>query len=157
MKPAPLQLENYFVSELVFSANKDFVPGSPSEMQFGDLRVEPTCLNTEPRQWQVTLKVQFQPPADANYPYTFALEIVGFFKTIDGLKSDIEARLIKTNASSMLYGAAREIVRAATSRGPYVPVVLPSVSFYEPKPENPKASTPGEPAPQMKPRKKDST
>jgi preprotein translocase subunit SecB len=41
--------------------------------------------------------------------------------------------MLEVNGASMLYGAAREIVRAMTARGPYFQTVLPSVSFYPKK------------------------
>lgn len=143
MKPSPLSLDNYFVTELIFSANKAYDPSQAGELKFDDLIVEPTCLNGEPdkHEWQVGLRLRFQPKAEANYPYTFSLELVGFFRVLSLLPAESEERLVKTNASSMLYGAAREIIRAATSRGPYVAIILPSVSFYAlKKPENAEAA-----------------
>lgn len=134
MKPALLRLDNYFVSELVFSANKSFRLAEPSTLPVSDLFVEPRCLLTEQGNWQVSLRIQYQPMPEVNFPYSFTLELVGFFETVEGLDSERAERIIKTNATSMLYGASREIIRAATSRGPYVAVILPSVSFYEAKP-----------------------
>lgn len=134
MKPALLQLDNYFVSELVFSANKNFQLAEPSTLPVSDLFVEPRCLLTEQGNWQVSLRIQYQPAPGVNFPYSFTLELVGFFETVEGLDAERAERIIKTNATSMLYGASREIIRAATSRGPYVAVILPSVSFYEAKP-----------------------
>jgi len=53
-----------------------------------------------------------------------------------------EARLkevVAANAPAMLFGAAREIIRAATGRGPFPPVIIPSTHFLEPKPPGEKA------------------
>jgi preprotein translocase subunit SecB len=135
MKPSPLALENYFVTELIFSANKDFDPKQPGDMGFDDLIVEHTCLPGEPDShgWQVSLRLRFQPKAETNYPYTFVLELVGLFRVLGDPPAALEEPLVNTNAPSMLFGAAREIVRAATSRGPFVPVLLPSVSFHPSK------------------------
>ena len=91
------------------------------------------------RTWQVILKLAHQPPAEANVPYRFTAEIVGFFILTDGFPEDRIERLVKTNGSSMLYGVLREIIRATTARGPYSAIILPSTSFYEAekKPETP--------------------
>jgi hypothetical protein len=39
-------------------------------------------------------------------------------------------QLAEVNGASMLFGAAREIIRF-TSRGPYLEIIIPSVSFYQ--------------------------
>src|SRR5439155_22261424 len=76
--------------------------------------------------------ITYQPQANSNVPYFFSLELVGFFEVAEAVPDDRIDRLVKTNGPSMLYGIAREVVRDITSRGPYLGVLLPSVSFYEP-------------------------
>ena len=135
MRQSPLILENYFVTELIFSANKEYDPAREGGLGLDELIIEPTCLPAEDgnHQWQGSLSIRFQPKAETNYPYTFSLELVGFFSVLGDPSPEREEFLVKTNAPSMLFGAAREIIRSATSRGPFSPILLPSVSFYEPK------------------------
>jgi preprotein translocase subunit SecB len=144
MKPSPLHLTDYFVTDLHVSANPKFDSKQEIPLRFEDFQVafEATCAPEKKREWQVILKLAHQPPAEANVPYRFTAEIVGIFVLLDGFPEERIERLVKTNGASMLYGVLREIIRATTARGPYSAIILPSTSFYEPekKPETPAAS-----------------
>lgn len=134
MKVSPIHLADYFVTDLHLSANPKFDPKQEVPLRYEDFQVasEAISLPEKKRQWQVTLKLALQPPAEANVPYRFTSEIVGIFIVSDGCPEDLIERLVKTTGSSMLYGALREIMRATTARGPYSAIILPSTSFYEP-------------------------
>jgi preprotein translocase subunit SecB len=136
MRTAPIMLENYFVTELTLTANKDFDPEKAPDLDLESFKVTPTHLPDEKdkRHWQVTLRIQHQPTVEAPAPYAFALVLVGFFAVHPDVPEETIERVVKTNGSSMLYGAAREIVRSLTAQGPFGQVVLPSLSFYQPKP-----------------------
>jgi preprotein translocase subunit SecB len=135
MKPAPIQLTDYFLTELHLSANPKFDSKQEVPIQFKDFQVvfEATSNSDDKRNWQLSLKLQHQPPAEANVPYRFSAEMVGFFIVHPTYPAHLVERLVKTNGASMLFGALREIIREATARGPYAAVVLPSTSFYEPQ------------------------
>ena len=62
MKPSLLQLKRYFVSEINLSVNKDFNPGEDVKLDFEDLIVLPEFIRSKSntRQWEVSLRVQFQ-------------------------------------------------------------------------------------------------
>jgi preprotein translocase subunit SecB len=144
MKASPIHLHDYFVTELSLSATPTFdakkdVPIRLEDFQVG---VEAKCLPEKKRDWQMILRLTFQPPAEANVPYRFTVEIVGFFLVQDGIAEERVERIIKVNGASMLYGALREIVRDTTARGPYSPMLLPSTSFYEPQPQPAPAPAP---------------
>lgn len=135
MKPAPIQLTDYFLTDLHLSANPKFDPKQESPMQFSDYKVEveANLSGEEKHTWHLSLKLQFQPPADANVPYRFSADIVGFFFVHPDVPADRIETLVKTNGSSMLFGALREIIRDATARGPFPALILPATSFYEPQ------------------------
>ena len=135
MKTSPLQFERYFVSELHFAVNHVFDPTKKVDLSDDQFVVDVGLLRDEklPDKWQVTLRVKHQPVATANAPYSFTLEVVGFFHALPIYTHDKE-RLVKTNGPTILYGIAREIVRGITTSGPYPGVLIPSVSFYEPSP-----------------------
>ena len=137
MKNSPLQLKHYFVTELSLTANKEFDPKKESKLGIESLVVTPALMAdaADPRQWQVTLRIQQQPGPEANAPYFSALEIVGFFCLQDNYPEEKIEWMVKTNATSVLYGVAREILRAAMAQGPFPPVILPTASFYSPRPE----------------------
>jgi preprotein translocase subunit SecB len=151
MHPAPLQLEHYFVSDLHFSVNRTFDAAKAPELKYEHLTVQSTFLqdDKDASKWQITLRVGHQPAATVNSPYSFSVEIVGFFFALPTYKYDKE-QLIKTNAPAILYGVAREFVRTVTASGlHHFGVLLPSVSFFEPlpAPATPVASAPTSVAP----------
>jgi preprotein translocase subunit SecB len=142
MKPAPIQLTDYFVTDLHLSANPKFDPKNEIPVQFKDFQVglEASSTPEKNRDWQLSLKLQFQPPADANVPYRFSADIVGFFFVHPDVPKDRIEPLVKTNGSSMLFGALREIIRETTARGPFPALILPATSFYETPEKKPDAA-----------------
>ena len=131
MKIASLQLEWYFISDLHLTANKEFDRHKVAAVNYENLAVEVECIpdKDNPRKWQVTLKLKHQGTADANSPYSFSLELVGFMQVAKTYPDKKVEKLVRTNGPSMLYGVAREVLRDLTARGPHVTIFLPSVSF----------------------------
>ena len=138
MKQSPLQLDNYFVTQLHFAANASFEADKNSEVIDDQFVVESFQHHDDkaPDKWQVTLSIKHNPPATANAPYSFTLEIVGFYSVTNEFQAEKTERMVKTNGSSILYSISREIVRNFTMMGPYRGFLLPSVSFFEPKQES---------------------
>jgi preprotein translocase subunit SecB len=137
MKAAQVQVINYFVSELQFVANRDFKKDAPSHVSADNLQVaQEVSANAEnDRQWQITLRVALNASPESNSPYSFLLEMVGFVSVADSVSADRIERFARINGTSLIFAAAREIIKAATSRGPFAPLLLPTVTFWEPKPE----------------------
>jgi len=133
MKPSPMQLLDYFLTDLHVSANPNFDPKQEVPLRFEDFEValNATQSREKKREWTVILKLKHQPPAEANVPYRFTVEIVGEILILDGFPEEHIERLVKTNGASMLYGILREVIRDNSTRGPYAGVILPSTSFYE--------------------------
>ncbi len=134
MKPhlSPINCITYFVTDLRFTANSLFNPEKETNVAFEELRIE-SDLVAPPKEgdnWLVSLTIAQEVPAEKNAPYNFALDIVGFFSVLDGLPEDRQKQIVQTNGSSILYGAAREILRDVTAKGPYEPILLPTVSFF---------------------------
>ena len=136
MKPSPIHVTEYFVTEASFSANRKFDPKQDVMLQSDDfqLGVEAQASPDNKRRWQIVMRLQHQPPAEANVPYRFTVEVVGFFVVLERYPEERVDRLVRTNGSSMLYGILREMVRDLTARGPYAQVMLPTTNFYEPEP-----------------------
>jgi preprotein translocase subunit SecB len=139
MKAAQIELTNYFVSDLQFTANHCFDAQKPSNVTVEDLQVtnQATPKADELRNWQITLRIALNVPADRNVPYSFLVEMIGFIHVADSVKEESIERLVRINGASMIFSAAREIVRAVTSRGPFQPLLLPTVTFWEAKPQAP--------------------
>jgi preprotein translocase subunit SecB len=139
MKPAPLNLESYFAEGFEFSVNPRFNPNQPPELRWEDFQVIPN-IEVLPRQQealfdkdvvrvQIRLRVRFQPSHSGNFPYTFRIDVIGFFNTPATAANRDPLSLLQVNGSSILFGAAREMIANFTSRGPFRSILLPSVSF----------------------------
>lgn len=134
MKTSPLILHDYFVTALDFSVNKAFDPTKGHDLNFSALRVTPLMIDaSRPGAKQLTLNICYQPGAEENAPYLFSLEIVGILEVSDKVAEEKRQKLLEVNGASMLYGAAREILRSVSANSPFTALLLPSVSFYPPK------------------------
>lgn len=141
MKPSPLELLNYLAYETSCSANASFDPDKPVTPGKGQPEIGVSAARQkkpegfEGNLWAIEMRIS-QKLEGQNFPYAVKVALVGMFAYRDGTATpEAEEKFVRVNGSSMLYGAAREIVRSMTSRGPWEQLFLPSLSFYEPKPE----------------------
>jgi preprotein translocase subunit SecB len=152
MRPAPINLVEYFATDLSLVTNRAFIPDKPVQFAEGEFHVDVALARGAKTDqnldcWQVTLEVRHQANPDTNFPYSYRTVLVGRFSVSPHVVNGDEERMVRIHGASVLYGMTREIVRALTGRGPYRPVILPTVSFYEPKtpaaPELPPEPTTG--------------
>ena len=149
MKLSPLQLSRYVVTNIGCTANPKF---DAEKEIIGALEQFSINANAKPAEsdkdvpghsWSVELEVTQKRNEDQNFPYEFHISIVGVFACQDGaLDKEKETRFVQVNGSSMLYGMAREHIRALTAAGPWGAVILPTMSFYDPKEQPQKEETP---------------
>jgi preprotein translocase subunit SecB len=134
MKPilSPLLLERYFVTDLLVQANKSFKPDSIMNLGFEALQIDSEVLPpTEGTElWEVTLRLFHQGNEKINTPYFFRVELVGSFSVGKSYPRQNVEWLVRTNAPSVLYSTAREVLRSAMASGPFKAIILPAVSFY---------------------------
>ena len=133
--PSKLQLKRAFTTDVHVQANPRFKAKEPMNMALEDISAE--FKVHEPagskEDWAVELRVFFAGSEKVNAPYAFRIDLLGYFAVL-GEKSKQKAKwLVETNAPSVLFSSAREILRATMSSGPYKSLVLPTVSFYTPK------------------------
>lgn len=136
MKPSLLELQNYFVTALSITANRNYDGQKKNAPCSSDLSVEPSLQQTGgkgARHWQATLKITYRPGPDVNAPYHFSMEIVGLFQVANQIAEDKAKWFVETNGTAVLYSTAREILRSVMSGGRYPPLLIPTGTFYEPK------------------------
>jgi preprotein translocase subunit SecB len=135
MKSAALQLRRYFVTELNVTASRQHEPDKPIKLTDENLVVKQDFLpqKDDPRRWQVTLRIQQQSGPTTNSPYSFTIELVGYFAVANNYPELKSEWMVRTNAVSVLYSTAREVLRGVMSQGPFCPLLLPIVSFYTPE------------------------
>lgn len=85
----------------------------------------------------MTMRVEWDLPPERNAPCNLLVEVVGDVQVDQTVTDENIERFIRINGSSLVFSATREIVRAITSRGPSRAVLLPTVTFWEPKPVQP--------------------
>ena len=137
MKPAPLQLVDYFIIKLNLEANPHYDEDSEKGANLDTISVTQEVNQVETQEsegttWRVAMNIKQEIPKGRNIPYQFELEIHGEIFAFPVLEGKRLETVIKANAPAMLFGAAREIIRAATGRGPFPAVVIPSTNFIEP-------------------------
>jgi preprotein translocase subunit SecB len=139
MRLAPFQLTDYFVTSLSVVANQNYDPKAESGLSLESLEVIPRSRPDEndPRKWVVELSITQDVPEGKNIPYRFSIEMVGFVEVHPDWPAEKIDHAVGCNGPSMLFGAAREIIRAATGRGPFGPMLIPSATFFSPPPANP--------------------
>jgi preprotein translocase subunit SecB len=136
MELAPLQLSDYFVHSIQVEALSNYDVNKPSDLDVDSLSVEQKCLPQDDgakRRYGIDLVIKQSEVEGKNLPYSYELRMFGLIDVLpDDLDEDRMQRLVEINGPSMLFSAAREILRAATGRGPYGPLLIPSTTFYKP-------------------------
>ena len=140
MTPAPLQLLDYWATTLRMEACPGYAPNQETELDLDSIKVENEVklLNSSDpektgNQWLVGLSIEQGPCHEANIPYTFSVTLQGIVLALPGgPEGERLERAVKANAPAMLFGAAREMIRALTSRGPHRAIIIPSNNFLPP-------------------------
>lgn len=148
-----LQLEGYYIDEFSFSLK----PNSREEMGLSlsmvpGLHIQPTkTIKPEPLKvnveavvgqhkedtlrWLVRLNIRPSEETSPDFPYDFYISLVGFFEVGAEYPSHLIETMVRITAPSILYSAGREFVATATGRGPFPAVLLPTLRFLAPTPE----------------------
>lgn len=137
MRASSLQLESSAITRLHVEVNRDF-PTDDASASFSDFAgaglesgVEFGPDENAPRRYFLKLEVRLPGTEATPCPYTLNLEVIGIFRCTGGEVEDDE-KLVGVNGPAVLYGSVRELVMLITSRGPFPPMVLPTVNFVPP-------------------------
>jgi preprotein translocase subunit SecB len=122
------------LTELSLKANPNFDLTKPVDQGVDALMVTPRYTNTKDEgkngsEWLVSLEISQTIPEGANHPYAISLSIQGIVVSSPHLTGLTLQRSMHANGPAMLFGAAWEIIRAATGRGPWPAVIIPSTNF----------------------------
>jgi preprotein translocase subunit SecB len=131
MNLSPLQLDNYFLRKVVHEIAPGFDPTKPIGLRMSDIVVETdaTPIDTDRRLWKVDVTVRDVLAAGINIPYAFHIHLTGQFRVHPRFPDDRIERLVRVNATGVLYSTVREILRALMSQGPYGSMLLPALNF----------------------------
>ena len=134
MNASPLQLDHYFFAEMHCKASPE--PPDHDVDNFGP--VDPAHFSTEvrmfkgesdPNSYQIQLAVKTVEESAPDAAYDLLLHIIGYFRVDPDYEHERLEHLVQINGASVLYSAARDFVLTLTSRGPWGPLMLPTVNF----------------------------
>lgn len=132
MNQPPLELENSSYDLVHIAAQRDHVP-SPDGEDHIDVKVDVRVaqLKDSAKRWNVVAEVSIERREDEPIPpYVISLRCWSVFRIVqEDLPEKEAARLCLVTGASMLYSGAREYLSLLTSRGPWGPYPLPTVSF----------------------------
>ncbi len=125
----PLELKKYFFPFVQVAADAEFQPGEDEIVPHFDVRTS-VARNDSDSLFQVSVEIVTEPVNEKMHiPYSIHLIGVGLF-AVDDTWPDPE-KLLKITGASIIYSASREFIITVTSRGPWPPVILPTISFAE--------------------------
>jgi preprotein translocase subunit SecB len=141
---ASVQLDGYYIKELHCAVRGDlaerakFALGTGLHLQQSEVMLCPalttkllveTGQNTkDPSKFRVMLQIVSNEETEET-PYTFDLQLVGYF-SLNDLKPFIGMDVwVYRNAVMLLYSAAREVIASVTGRGPFPALILPTLAF----------------------------
>lgn len=142
MYPSPLQLERHFFTKVKVDANPAGKVGAANVL---NCEVELAIAEGDPKRFQVILRLKLLSPAGMEACYTGEIHAVGLFRVVDEWPEAERSKLVEVNGAALLYGAIRELLLVITTRGPWPPILLNSVTFIPPKPK-PVAEGDGQPS-----------
>lgn len=150
VKSTPLKLQRYFVTELFLKANPRRSPtGDPVEYEPEDLEIKIASAQDSGAEWRFELTVRLKKELAKEKPYNFKIVLTSWFTFNISVQHNPD--VVRINALSMLYSAARELLLGASSRTPYPPLQLPTVRFVPPSPPESEVKAPGNDATIEKP------
>jgi preprotein translocase subunit SecB len=134
MRASKLQLKHYFLDELSFKVKKNRKPVPMIKLEPGQLHIEVGFGDRESKAGEriCELSISLDPHAKRSLPFDLRVSMLGWF-AVDS-EDDFSESLFQTNAPSVLFSAARELIMTVTGRSILWSIMLPTVIFAPPKP-----------------------
>jgi preprotein translocase subunit SecB len=168
-----IELEGYYVRELQFSVQpagideagkmlltRGFHVQLEKPIEIGEyqitLNMNAASHHSDSTRYRLVLSIATGDPSPENQapPYKFHITLVGYFRLV-GLtipKPTREPAIVQASVS-ILYSSAREILAAATARGPFPGMILPVMNISLTNPTKPLSAAVGRPAKKRLPKK----
>ncbi len=83
----------------------------------------------DPTTFQIQLSIETIDDLGPDLPYEIRLHVIGYFQLDPEFEHKDLEHLVQVNGASVLYSAARDFVLTLTSRGPWGPLMLPTINF----------------------------
>jgi preprotein translocase subunit SecB len=140
MRKSPLQLKLYYVEKISVVTNDDYDhPKDQSAFDFSHseikdrVRIGEKAGQEQPTEFLVQLDLSVKSRPDKPAPYEIEMCVVGFFEVDKSIPIEERRKIVSVTGTSMLFGACRDFLLTITSRAPFGPFFLPTVSFLDRK------------------------
>jgi preprotein translocase subunit SecB len=136
MQNSPLQLEEYLLKSLKFALVSPLTEMLDPHVVYDPMSIEVNAKtakrDSDPLRWRCELSIRSKDEDEGNFPYSFQLIYIGFFRVVEQFPADRVEQMVRTNAPALLYSAAREALMYLTGRGRLPAILIPSITFLEP-------------------------
>ena len=128
---APVEVLNYFVKSFSMDTNMKCDKDKPRDLSLKNIVILNRMFPSKKLKnvFVVFLNLEMKVPEGKNAPYAIKMEMFGRFQVSERVPDEHREKMVKTNGSSILYGAAREIIKEMTGRGIFRKIQFPTVSF----------------------------
>jgi len=134
---APVEVLNYFVKSFSMDTNMKCDKDKSRDLSLKNIVILNRMFPSKKHKnvFVVFLNLEMKVPEGKNAPYAIKMEMFGRFQVSERVPDELREKMVKTNGSSILYGAAREIIKEMTGRGIFRKIQFPTVSFADIKKE----------------------
>ena len=126
-----LDIDEYFVSELIVKENPKY---KPKKVYEGKTKIAYNIKRkgSDPL-FMINMAIQVGNPKNMieQDPYYTSLKLTGLFRFLKETDENTIAKMIHLNGPSILYGIARGVVAQATSNCVHGKYILPTINFIE--------------------------
>lgn len=147
MKPVPLQLDDYIVTDYSYKLNLGAMQPKPDNLLVSqvDVDFDVNPHKTEENQYimSMVIHVNKKPSFSKRSRYQIYMRLLGRFRFQGGIDKPEKARLIYNNGSAILYGVARGTIGEFTSGLGVGRYILPVINLLAVAKQKLKKSRPG--------------
>lgn len=128
---APVDVLNYFVKSFSMDTNMMCDKDKPRDLSLKNIVISNRMFPSKKHKnvFVVSINLEMKVPEGKNTPYAIKMEMFGRFQVSEKVPVELREKMVKINGSSILYGAAREIIKEMTGRGIFRKIQFPTVSF----------------------------
>ena len=128
---APVDVLNYFVKSFSMDTNMMCDKEKPRDLSLKNIVISNRMFPSKKHKnvFVVSINLEMKVPEGKNTPYAIKMEMFGRFQVSEKVPVELREKMVKINGSSILYGAAREIIKEMTGRGIFRKIQFPTVSF----------------------------
>lgn len=135
MSQFPLQLKQYFFTQIECNANPDYDPTANTMGSKVDCKFAVNPVDGQEDALGIELAVWVDADASDNPPYSFRISAFGVLNIAPGTAIEAATQLANVLGAQILVGAVREEIARITSRGPWGAFMLPIIPLAPVSPQ----------------------